>query len=85
MQLDLYVPKPCGKAMPEATLHVLNKLKEHPKGITWDNFQTGFALRSRIADLRKAGHSITTINEKLESGCIRARYVLLKASTNHNQ
>lgn len=84
MQLDIHVPKPSGKIMPEATLHVLNKLKEHPKGITWDHFATGFALRSRISDLRKAGHKITTINERLESGCIRARYVLLKAPTNGN-
>lgn len=80
MQLDLFIPRPCPKHMPEATQMVLQKLSAAGgRGITWDDFARGFALRSRISDLRKAGHRITTINERLEGGTIRARYVMVKA------
>jgi hypothetical protein len=78
MQLELHIPKPCPKEMPEACAEVLDALKLHGgRGITWDNFPRGFALRSRISDLRRDGYKITTINERLESGCTRGRYVLL--------
>lgn len=78
MQLELHIPIPCPKSMADATADVLKKLKTNGmKGITWDDFPRGFALRSRISDLRKQGYQITTISEHLEGGCIRARYVLL--------
>ena len=81
MQLEMHIPEPKPLYMPEATERVLQMLiGAGSKGITWDNFPRGFALRSRIADLRKSGYKITTINERLESGSIRARYVLLGES-----
>lgn len=81
IQLELHIPPPSPKSMPDATAAVLKLLRESGmKGITWDDFPRGFALRSRIADLRKQGYRITTLNERLEGGCIRARYVLLDAA-----
>lgn len=78
MQLELFVPKPSPKDMPDAKADVLRALREKGmSGVTWDDFSRGFALRSRIADLRREGYQITTVNERLESGCIRARYILL--------
>lgn len=79
MQLELHIPTPCPKSMPDAEAEVLRKLQTNGmRGVTWDDFPRGFALRSRISDLRKHGYKITTINERLEGGCIRARYVLLE-------
>jgi hypothetical protein len=79
MQLELRIPAPAPKHMPEKAKAVLELLrKKGARGVTWDDVPKGFAIRSRIADLRKAGHLITTIDEKLEGGTIRARYVLLQ-------
>lgn len=65
-------------AMPDDTAQVLRKLKDkRSAGITWDDFARGFALRSRISDLRKQGYMIHTDHEHLDGGCIRARYILL--------
>lgn len=48
-------------------------------GITHWNFGRGFALRSRIADLRARGCKIVTNMEKNEDGNgHHARYVLIK-------
>jgi hypothetical protein len=78
MQLEMHIPAPCPKYMPEATAAVLAMLQEKKHfGVTWDDWPRGFALRSRISDLRKKGYRITTINETLEGGAIRARYILL--------
>jgi len=83
IQLELYIPPPCPKDMPCAMAMVLRKLQEKGMhGITWDDFARGFALRSRISDLRKQGYQITTLNEYLEGGCLRARYVLIEGE-NH--
>lgn len=80
-QLDLlsyHIPRPCPRSMPDATANVLQKLKNNGVlGVTWDNFPRGFALRSRISDLRKQGYMIHTDHEHLDGGCIRARYILL--------
>lgn len=56
-------------------LEMLEKYKAH--GITWDLFPKGKAIRSRIADLRKAGYKIITKMEQLPGGCRRARYFYL--------
>lgn len=78
------IPRPCPKDMPEACADVLRKLQENGmRGITWDDFARGFALRSRISDLRKQGYSITTKGERLSNGSVRARYILLEEP--HNQ
>ena len=78
IQFELHIPTPCPRNMPDATADVLRKLQSHGmKGVTWDDFPRGFALRSRISDLRKHGYQITTLNERLEGNCIRARYILL--------
>lgn len=77
-QLDLHIPQPKPLHMPDKTAEVLHKLEMAGMGgVTWDHFPRGFALRSRISDLRKQGYSITTINERLSGECTRARYVLL--------
>lgn len=81
MQLDmsgLWNPRPSPRPMPNKAAEVLRKLKERgATGVTWDDFPIGFALRSRIADLRKEGYDIATFKDQLEGGTIRARYVLL--------
>lgn len=90
-QFDLFGHTPRFANVPKASpmpLHtgaeaVLRKLKERGnKGVTWDNFPRGFALRSRISDLRKKGYQIHTENQKLPDlggGCIRAKYILLQS------
>lgn len=63
--------------MNSGQLKVLSKLREKgSEGITFDNFARGFALRSRISELR-LNNDIKTVNEKLDSGCYRARYFLI--------
>jgi len=58
-------------------LKVLAKLREKgSKGVTWDDFSRGFALRSRISDMRSK-MEIRTINESLNNGGYRARYFLI--------
>lgn len=77
---SVHIPAPCAKDLPEKTQQTLDKLVEKGRiGVTWDDFASGFALRSRIADLRnKHGYLITTKNERLPGGCVRARYVLIE-------
>lgn len=78
LPLFAYVPKPCPLDMPEATAETLAMLrKKGGAGVTWDDFERGFALRSRISDLRKQGYKINTKGERLSNGSVRARYVLL--------
>ena len=59
---------------------VLSKLKaKKNKGITHWDFPSGFALRSRIADLRSRGYEILTNLEKnADNKGMHARYVLIK-------
>lgn len=62
--------------MHQGQLKVLQKLREKgSKGITFDDFNRGFALRSRISELRHK-FNITTENEKLNTGSYRKRYFL---------
>ena len=63
--------------MTNSEYKVLSKLREKgSQGVTWDDFPRGFALRSRISDMRPR-MEIRTLNEHLDSGCIRARYFLI--------
>lgn len=49
------------------------------QGITHWDFHNGFALRSRIADLRKLGHEIITQMESNDGNSGKhARYFLIK-------
>jgi hypothetical protein len=59
---------------------VLSKLKRNKnKGITHWDFPSGFALRSRIAELRSRGYQILTNLEKNADNKGRhARYFLMK-------
>lgn len=83
MQLELHIPTPCPKDMGEACADVLALLQIKGRtGVTWDDFPRGFAIRSRISDLRKEGYKITTLVETLPGACTRARYVLLSEQAN---
>ena len=66
--------------MKPAMLQVLTKLRSKKnKGITHWDFPSGFALRSRIADLRASGNDILTRLEKNQATNGRhARYYLIK-------
>lgn len=65
--------------MGTAAKKVFDKLKESPKGITHWDFPRGFALRSRISDLRSKGSEIRTMMEKNTNNTgNHARYVLVK-------
>jgi len=59
---------------------VIDTLKSNKnKGVTHWDFPNGFALRSRIADLRKLGHKISTRLESNTGNSGRhARYFLIK-------
>lgn len=59
---------------------VLDLLKRRTStGITHWDFPRGFALRSRISDLRKLGNEILTRLEKNNDGHGQhARYILIK-------
>ncbi len=63
--------------MTKGQLKVLSKLREKgSQGVSWDDLPRGFALRSRISELR-LNHNIRTINEPLDSKTTRARYFLV--------
>jgi len=59
---------------------VLSKLKRNKnKGITHWDFPSGFALRSRIADLRSRGYQIlTNLERNADNKGNHARYFLMK-------
>ena len=65
--------------MNDSMQRVLNQFKLHKsKGITHQCFPVGFALRSRIADLRATGYKIVTKLEDNTSNSGRhARYHLI--------
>ena len=47
--------------MNQSTERVLKVLRSKgSKGVTFNDFPRGFAIRSRIADLRSTGYTITT-------------------------
>ncbi len=55
---------------------VLRKLRQKgSRGVTFDDFPAGFALRSRISELR-LNNDIHTITEKTKTS-YRARYFLI--------
>lgn len=64
------------KTLDAACRSVLARMKRKRRGVTFDDFQTGFRLGARIFDLRRAGFSIVTVREHLDNGSTRARYVL---------
>ena len=56
---------------------VLGKLRSKKrKGITTDDFPSGFRLAARVFDLREMGHIIHAQKERISTGT-RARYVLV--------
>jgi len=59
---------------------VLSELKRNKnKGITHWDFPSGFALRSRIADLRSRGYQIlTNLERNADNKGRHARYFLMK-------
>lgn len=63
---------------------VMTKLRRaRGKGITHRDFIAGFALRSRIADLRAKGIDILTKREKnYRNNGRHARYILIKENKN---
>ena len=66
--------------MKPAAIQVLKKLRSSKsKGVTHWDFPSGFALRSRISDLRGSGCEIKTNLEKNQANTGRhARYILIK-------
>lgn len=65
----------------EKVIKALRKAKG--KGITHWDFATGFALRSRIAELRAVGVEIQTKLEPNDSNNGRhARYILIRENLN---
>ena len=65
--------------MMTSCLRVLNALrKAKMKGITFDNFAKGCAMRSRISDLRKMGYEILAEFEEIADGVRRKRYWLIR-------
>jgi hypothetical protein len=65
--------------METANNKVLNELRRSTMGITHWNFPKGFALRSRIADLRSIGKEIVTKLERNDNNTGKhARYFLIK-------
>ena len=65
--------------MKPVNARVLGCLEKSKKGVTFDDFPTGFRLGARIFDLREMGYEIKTLNERMRSGRNRARYVLTSA------
>lgn len=63
--------------MSPTDLRVLADLKKYKKGISFDNYPTGFRLAARIFNLREVGHNIVTMKDPLGNGFYKARYVLL--------
>lgn len=63
---------------------VLTKLRRaRGKGITHSDFIAGFALRSRIADLRAKGFNIqTTLEKNYRNNGRHAVYKLIKENNN---
>lgn len=70
--------------MNDSELVVMKKLRRaRGKGITHHDFIAGFALRSRIADLRAKGIDILTKLEKnYRNNGRHARYILIKENKN---
>ncbi len=65
--------------MQPATLKTLDALRKNKrKGITFDNFRTGFRLSAQIFNLRQLGYEILT--ERVDIGDDRkiAKYFLIK-------
>ena len=57
---------------------VLKALKENPSGVTAGDFESGFALRSRISNLRDMGLKIITEYERNASNTgSHGRYKLI--------
>tara|TARA_R100001377_G_scaffold69476_1_gene44824 strand:+ start:1101 stop:1322 length:222 start_codon:yes stop_codon:yes gene_type:complete len=57
---------------------VLDALKENPSGVTAMDFENGFALRSRISNLRDMDHRIITEYERNASNTgSHGRYKLI--------
>jgi len=64
--------------MEPAQQKVYDRLLAYGKrGVVWDDFPKGFAIRSRMSELRQMGLNIITKIEELPDGCRRARYFLL--------
>jgi len=65
--------------MKDSVLRVLEELrKAKNRGISWDSFPKGCAIRSRISDLRKMGYDIRDEWEHLSDRVKRKRYYLIK-------
>lgn len=74
---DMWNPRPSAQPNESKAKKLLAKLRENgARGVTWDDFAPGFAIRSRISDLIKDNHRIAKRKEKLPGGCIRMRYIL---------
>lgn len=57
---------------------VIKKLKQKgTQGVTFDDFPRGFAIRSRMSEIR-LNHEIRTIMEDVGNGVKRARYFYIK-------
>jgi len=65
--------------MKPSIIKVLSALRcNKRKGITFDDFRTGFRLAAVIFDLRELGYEIITHKEAISNGRNIARYVLIK-------
>lgn len=61
-----------------STLKALNMLWiKKRKGVSFDDFPTGYRLSAAIFNLRQAGYNISTHREEMSNGGYRARYYLI--------